>query len=168
MAKVYLGLGGNLGDVKQTLKDATVCLAQHPHFQITARSCFYESAPIDSSGDNFINCVIAAQTALPPLALLRLCQSVEHEFGRERPFRNAPRTLDIDILLYDDLQDEDPELTIPHPRMTERLFVLTPLLEIYPEATHPKLGALKNFTSALSTQKISRMMGCQCPKMSGF
>lgn len=168
MAKAYLGLGGNLGDAKQTLKDAMVCLAKNPQIQITAQSCYYQSAPVDAPGDDYINSVVAIQTELSPLALLRLCQSVETEFGRERPFENAPRTLDIDILLYDDLEENHADLVIPHPRMTERRFVLVPLLEINQEATHPKYGAFKNHVEAVSSQIIHKLQGCQCPKLSGF
>jgi 2-amino-4-hydroxy-6-hydroxymethyldihydropteridine diphosphokinase len=168
MAKAYLGLGGNLGDAKQTLKDAMVCLAQHPQIQITAQSCYYQSAPIEAPGDDYINSVVAIRTELSPLALLRLCQSVETEFGRERPYENAPRTLDIDVLLYDNLEENQADLIIPHPKMTERLFVLLPLLEIDQDVSHPKHGLFKNHVEAVSSQVIHKLQGCHCPKLSGF
>lgn len=162
MAIAFLGLGGNLGDAKQTLKDAIVCLAQHPQIEITARSCFYQSSPVEASGNDYINNVLLIKTELAPLPLLRLCQSVEDQFGRERPFENAPRTLDIDLLVYDQIEQKHPELTLPHPRMTERLFVLLPLLEIEPDFSLPAFGKLQAFTAELSWQKISRMQCCKC------
>lgn len=168
MAKVFLGLGGNLGDAKQTLKDAIICLAQNPHVEVISRSCYYKSAPIDATGDDFVNSVIAITTNLNPLTLLKLCQSVEDSFGRERPFPNAPRTIDIDILTYDKEEHNLPELTIPHPRMTERLFVLLPLLEIEPEINLPGFGPLKDLIAGLSNQRIEKIQGCQCPNLSGY
>ena len=167
MAKVFLGLGGNIGDAKQTLKDAIICLAQNPHIEVISRSCYYKSEPINASGGDFINSVIAITTDLTPLTLLKLCQSVEDSFGRERPFPNAPRTIDIDILTYDDIKHDLPELTIPHPRIGERLFVLLPLLEIAPEMSLPGLGHLKDLVTSLSNQRIEKIKGCQCPNLSG-
>lgn len=168
MAKVFLGLGGNLGDAKQTIKDAIICLAQNPHVEVISRSCYYKSAPINATGEDFVNSVIAITTDLNPITLLKLCQSVEDTFGRERPFPNAPRTIDIDILTYGEEKHDLPELTIPHPRMTERLFVLLPLLEIEPEISLPKFGLLKDLVSSLSNQRIEKIQGCQCPNLSGF
>lgn len=168
MAKAFLGLGGNIGDAKQILKDAIVCLAQHPQIEITARSCFYKTEPINAPGDDYINCVIALETKLGPLPLLRHCQSVEAKFGRERPFENAPRTLDIDVLLYNDAIENHPDLILPHPRMTERLFVIIPLLEVAPNIEIPGFGPIKHLTETLASQRINRVEGCQCPQLSGF
>lgn len=168
MAKVLLGLGGNIGDAKQTLKDAIICLAQNPHIEVTSRSCYYKSAPINATGEDFVNNVIAITTNLDPLTLLKVCQSVEDTFGRERPFPNAPRTIDIDILTYDNLEQNHPDLTLPHPRMVERLFVLLPLLEIEPELTLPKVGPLKNLIQNLTSQRIEKIQGFQCPNLSGI
>ena len=165
MAKVFLGLGGNIGDVKQTLKDAIVCLAQNPHIKVINRSCFYQSSPLDAQGDDFINNVVGIRTDLSPENLLKVCQTIEYEFGRERPYKNAPRTLDIDILIYDELQKNTQELTLPHPRLGDRLFVLVPLLELEPHIVIHPWGPLKNLPDQLSSQKITKMPGCQCPKM---
>lgn len=168
MAKVLLGLGGNIGDAKQTLKDAIICLAQNPHIEVISRSCYYKSEPINATGDDFVNNVIAITTNLDPLTLLKVCQSVEDTFGRERPFPNAPRTIDIDILTYDDLEQNHPQLTLPHPRMVERLFVLLPLLEIEPELSLPRVGSLKDLIKNLTSQRIEKIQGCQCPNLSGI
>jgi|CryBogDrversion2_8_1035294.scaffolds.fasta_scaffold02021_2 2-amino-4-hydroxy-6-hydroxymethyldihydropteridine diphosphokinase len=163
MAKAFIGLGGNVGDSRQILMDAIICLAQYPSIQIDARSGFYTSAPVDAPGNDYINNVIAINTTLAPKPLLQVCQSVEQRFGRERPYEKAPRTLDIDILIYDNLSMNEPELTIPHPRMTERMFVLLPLLEIDPEITLPSFGKLKEKLPDLSWQKIAKLQNQQCP-----
>jgi 2-amino-4-hydroxy-6-hydroxymethyldihydropteridine diphosphokinase len=164
MAKAFIGLGGNIGDSRQILTDAVICLAQIPSIQIDARSCFYISTPVDAPGNDYINNVIAITTTLEPISLLHACQSVERHFGRERPFAKAPRTLDIDLLTYEDLSYTDPELTIPHPRITERMFVLLPLLEIEPEIALPRFGKLKNHLTDLSWQKIEKLQMQLCPK----
>jgi 2-amino-4-hydroxy-6-hydroxymethyldihydropteridine diphosphokinase len=164
MAKAYIGLGGNVGDSRQILTDAVICLAQIPSIQINARSCFYISSPVDAPGNDYINNVIAITTSLEPIPLLHACQSVELHFGRERPFARAPRTLDIDLLTYENLSYTDPELTIPHPRITERMFVLLPLLEIEPEIELPLFGKLKNRLPDLSWQKIEKLQMQHCPK----
>jgi len=162
MAKAFIGLGGNVGDTRQILTDAVICLAQIPSIQINARSCFYISSPVDAPGDDYINNVLAISTTLEPKSLLYACQSVEKHFGRERPYEKAPRTLDIDVLIYDDFTSDDPELIIPHPRMTERMFVLLPLLELEPEIALPLHGKLKNKISDLSWQKIEKLPTQQC------
>jgi 2-amino-4-hydroxy-6-hydroxymethyldihydropteridine diphosphokinase len=163
MAKAFIGLGGNVGDSRQILTDAVICLAQFPSIQIDARSSFYISSPVDAPGNDYVNNVISISTTLDPKPLLQVCQSVEKHFGRERPFEKAPRTLDIDILLYEDLTLSEPELIIPHPRMTERMFVLLPLLEIDPEISLPNHGKLKEKLPDLSWQKIEKLQNHQCP-----
>lgn len=168
MAKAYIGLGGNLGDSRQILTDAVVCLAQIPLIQIEARSNFYISAPVDAPGGDYINNVISVKTSLDPMRLLRACQSVEQHFGRERPYDKAPRTLDIDILTYDDVVNDDPELLIPHPRIVERMFVLLPLLEIDQEISIPKFGKLKEKVPELRWQKIELLPNLNCPLNGDF
>lgn len=166
MAKAYIGLGGNLGDTRQILTDAVVCLSQFPAISIQSRSCFYISTPIDAPGGDYINNVVSIDTELEPLSLLRICQMVEQRFGRERPYEKAPRTLDIDILIYDNVSHNTPELILPHPRMTERMFVLLPLLEIDGEIELPTHGKLKDKLPGLSWQKISRLQNQYCPSSS--
>ncbi|WP_108648515.1 2-amino-4-hydroxy-6-hydroxymethyldihydropteridine diphosphokinase [Polynucleobacter rarus] len=167
MARAYIGLGGNIGDSRQILTDAVVCLAQFPSISITARSCFYISAPVQALGGDYVNNVISVDTDLDPLVLLRLCQSVEQRFGRERPYENAPRTLDIDILMYDNITHNTPELILPHPRITERMFVLLPLLEIDSEIELPNHGKLKDKLPDLSWQKIEKLPNKYCPNSMG-
>jgi 2-amino-4-hydroxy-6-hydroxymethyldihydropteridine diphosphokinase len=163
MALAFIGLGGNIGDTKQLIKDAIVCLAQHPELRILTRSCMYQSAPVDAEGDDFINAVISLETNLSPEELLRICQQVEQSFGRERPYLNAPRTLDLDVLAYDQLAIHNEALTIPHPRMIERSFVLYPLLEIAPDIDLPGFGKLTKYIPNVRHQRIEKVKGCNCP-----
>ncbi|MBB2932449.1 2-amino-4-hydroxy-6-hydroxymethyldihydropteridine diphosphokinase [Paraburkholderia silvatlantica] len=163
MTVAWLGIGANLGDARQTLKDAVVCLAQQHTLTVVAKSSLYRTAPIDAGGDDYYNCVVKIETSLDVRALLGLCQRVEHHFGRERPFRNAPRTLDIDILLYGDAAIDETDLTVPHPRMTGRAFALVPLVEIDPELVIPGLGPASAFLGAVADQRIEKVKPlCQC------
>ncbi|WP_343669959.1 2-amino-4-hydroxy-6-hydroxymethyldihydropteridine diphosphokinase [Paraburkholderia heleia] len=163
MTVAWLGIGANLGDARQTLKDAVVCLAQQHTLTVVAKSSLYRTAPIDAGGDDYYNCVVKIETGLDVRALLGLCQRVEHHFGRERPFRNAPRTLDIDILLYGDATIDETDLIVPHPRMTGRAFALVPLVEIDPELVIPGLGPASAFLAAVADQRIEKVKPlCQC------
>lgn len=130
---VAIGLGANLGDAKQTLSWAVKALAQLPQTQLLAVSSLYSTKPIDSSGPDYLNAVALVSTQQAPLAFLQALQTIELQAGRERPYRNAPRTLDLDIELWGDWQSSDAVLTVPHPRMWERAFVLVPLAEIAPQ-----------------------------------
>lgn len=134
----YLGLGANLGDAASTLRYAATTIAQLSGVHRLQLSSLYRSAPVGYIDQpDFTNAVAAVETSLTPHALLVALQEIEQRFGRQRTFRNAPRTLDLDILLYGDLALDDGTLTIPHPRMTERAFVLVPLAEIAPDITLP-------------------------------
>jgi len=163
MALAFIGLGGNIGDTTQFIKDAIVCLAQNPELRILTRSCMYQSEPVDAEGPDFINAVVSVETQLPPEDLLAICQKIENTFGRERPYVNAPRTLDLDVLAYDDLSIQNDRLTIPHPRMIERSFVLFPLLEIAPDIDLPGFGKLTQYIPNVEHQRINRVQGCNCP-----
>jgi 2-amino-4-hydroxy-6-hydroxymethyldihydropteridine diphosphokinase len=164
MTVAYLGLGANLGDARQTLKDAVVCLAQQHTITVLAKSSLYRTAPIDAGGDDYLNLVVKLETTMPVRHLLALCHKIEHQFGRERPFRNAPRTLDLDILLYGEHAIDEPDLIVPHPRMTERAFVLVPLVEIEPALIIPQRGRAESFLAAVADQRIEKMKSaCQCP-----
>lgn len=163
MTVAYLGLGANLGDARQTLKDAVVCLAQQPGITVLAKSSLYRSAPLDADGDDYYNCVVAIGTVLPARRLLELCLSTENHFGRERPYRNAPRTLDLDILLYGDEAIDDADLVVPHPRLTERAFALVPLIELCAEVTIPGHGRARDHLTALDAQRIEKVSTCLCP-----
>lgn len=136
---VYLGLGANLGDRQGNIAQALQLLRQY--LTIHRISACYETAPVGYvSQPDFINIACQASTELPPEELLRFVKRVEQRMGRLATFRFGPRLIDVDVLLYDDLVVDTPELTIPHPRMAERAFVLAPLAEIAPDAVHPVLG----------------------------
>jgi 2-amino-4-hydroxy-6-hydroxymethyldihydropteridine diphosphokinase len=136
---VYLGLGANLGDRQGNISQAL----QHLRTQMVIEqvSSCYETTPMGYRDQpDFINIACAASTALSPQELLHFVKRVEQRMGRLATFRNGPRLIDVDILFYDDLVLDTPELTIPHPRMAERTFVLAPLAEIAPDIVHPVLG----------------------------
>jgi 2-amino-4-hydroxy-6-hydroxymethyldihydropteridine diphosphokinase len=136
-ATVYIALGANLGDTHTTLKKAIETISTLSDTHLLRRSSLYTSTPFEAEGPDFVNAVIGIQTTLLPLALLQALQKIERTAKRQRPYKNAPRTLDLDVLLYDDLQIQIPTLTIPHPRMYERAFVLWPLSEIAPHLVDP-------------------------------
>lgn len=133
MVVAYVALGANLGRAAQAVTAAADALNHLPHTQLVRRSALYRSAPVDAGGPDFINAVAQIETALPAPDLLAHLQALEQAAGRERPYRNAPRTLDLDLLLYGAARIDSPALTVPHPRMQERAFVLVPLAEIAPQ-----------------------------------
>ncbi|MFL6673301.1 MAG: 2-amino-4-hydroxy-6-hydroxymethyldihydropteridine diphosphokinase [Massilia sp.] len=153
----YVGIGANLGDARANVDDALARLARLPASRLLRASSRYRSAPIDSSGDDYINAVACIDTALDPHQLLAALHGIEQEHGRERPYRNAPRTLDLDLLLYGDQVIDTPTLAVPHPRMLERAFVLAPLLEIAPDAIVPGRGPARGFAAAVAGQDITRL-----------
>jgi 2-amino-4-hydroxy-6-hydroxymethyldihydropteridine diphosphokinase len=133
----YVGLGANLGNAVATLEWAMQALDALPSTQRVARSGLYRTAPVDATGPDFINAVAALRTSLGAPELLAALHRIEDAAGRERPWRNAPRTLDLDLLLYGSGRIDSPRLTVPHPRMHERAFVLVPLDEIAPGMVAP-------------------------------
>lgn len=133
VARVFIALGANLGDARATVLQAIQNLGKLPDSTLLKHSSLYRSAPVDASGPDFINAVAEISTTLSPQALLAALQAQELGAGRQRLYRNAPRTLDLDILLYDDVTLDSPTLVLPHPRMVTRAFVLLPLAEISPE-----------------------------------
>jgi 2-amino-4-hydroxy-6-hydroxymethyldihydropteridine diphosphokinase len=154
----YIGLGANLGDARGQVEAAAAALAAAPGVHLVARSSLYRTAPIDAGGADYVNAVAAVDTTLGPHDLLRALQRIEDHFGRERPYRNAPRTLDLDLLLYGDLQFSDPVLTVPHPRLHLRAFVLEPLAELAPDLELPGLGPLRGLLPAVGDQRIERLV----------
>ena len=153
----FIGLGANLGDARATLVAALNALAELPETSLRVASSIYRSAPMDSSGPDYLNAVAWLETRLAPQALLGELQRIERDHGRERPYRNAPRTLDLDLLLYGQRQIDEPALTLPHPRLQERAFVLQPLLEIAPTLAHPRLGPLAGLARLVTDQPIRRL-----------
>jgi len=128
----YVGLGANLGQPEATLRWALQALGQVPGVRLAKASSLHRSSPVDATGPDFINAVAELATTLSAPALLQVLQALENQAGRERPYRNAPRTLDLDLLRYGDAHIDSPSLTVPHPRMMQRAFVLVPLAEIAP------------------------------------
>lgn len=162
MTIAYLGLGSNLGDSQQTLRDAIVCLAQYSNILVLHKASIYLSAPVDTHGPDFLNTVISVQTTLSAKQLHVICQQIEHQFERQRPYRYAPRTLDIDLLLFGDEIITTPELIIPHPRMTERAFVLLPLAEIAPNIVIPHFGEIQPYLTKVTQQTINKLSPVHC------
>lgn len=139
MATVYIALGSNLGDRLGQLAEACQRLATL--LDTLRLSSIYETDPVGNKRQpRYLNAVTAGTADLTPLELLRALQRIEADLGRERPFPNAPRTIDLDLLLYDDLVLDTPLLTLPHPRLHERFFVLVPLAELAPNLRHPRLN----------------------------
>ena len=153
----YIGIGANLGDARANVEDALRRLGALPASSLVKRSSLWRTAPIESSGDDYINAVAAIDTALSAMALLDALREIELAHGRERPYRNAPRTLDLDILLYGDEMIESAALTVPHPRMHLRAFVLAPLSEIAPAVRIPGIGPTAALMASVADQGIQRL-----------
>jgi 2-amino-4-hydroxy-6-hydroxymethyldihydropteridine diphosphokinase len=151
----YIGIGANLGDARANVVDALARLARLPGCALQAASGHYRSAPIDSSGDDYINAVARIATTLDAEQLLQALHGIEQAHGRERPYRNAPRTLDLDLLLYGAQRISSATLTVPHPRLAERAFVLVPLLQLAPHIDIPGLGPAQGYLAGVADQAIS-------------
>ncbi len=128
--RAAIGFGANLGPARQALEAAIHDMGRLPWTMVEAVSSFYRSRPVDAEGPDYLNGIVLLQTTLGPLELLHALQQLELAHGRERPYRHAPRTLDLDVLWYEDLVRQTPELTLPHPRWQQRAFVLEPLAEV--------------------------------------
>jgi len=155
--RAYIGLGGNLGDARATVQAALTSLALVPGCTLVAVSSLYRSAPVEAGGPDFINAVAALDTTLEAHALLAALQAIELAHGRQRPYRNAPRTLDLDLLLHGTQLLHTATLLLPHPRLHQRAFVLQPLLELAPSLTVPGLGKLSAHLAACADQRIERL-----------
>lgn len=155
--RVFVGLGANLGDAHATLASALKALDDHPAITRVATSSLYRTAPVDAIGPDYLNAVAELRTSLAPLALLEALQAIETEHGRQRPYLNAPRSLDLDLLLYGQRELDHPQLRLPHPRLHQRAFVLEPLAEIAPELVHPRLGLLVDWRDSVAGQAIERL-----------
>jgi len=158
MVSAYIALGANLGDAAAALGLAVKAINGLPLTQVRQTSSLYKTAPLDSDagsapGDDYLNAVVEVETGLAAPILLEHLQQIEQAAGRERPYRNAPRTLDLDLLLYGSARIDSARLTLPHPRMMQRAFVLVPLAEIAPDLVSAE--QLK----AVSHQTIERLGG---------
>ena len=149
----FVGIGANLGDAQRTVRDAIAALDRLPQTRLVRASRLYRSAPVGALGPDYLNAVAQVDTTLDPFALLRALQGVENAAGRERPYRNAPRTLDLDLLLYGCARIDSASLTVPHPRLRERAFVLLPLAELAPQ----RVGAAD--LAAVAHQRIAPLPG---------
>jgi 2-amino-4-hydroxy-6-hydroxymethyldihydropteridine diphosphokinase len=155
MIRAYVALGSNLGNPVQTIEDAMDAMAALRGSLLKAMSSLYRTAPVGLKHQpDFINAVVAIDTRLAPRDLLAELFALEARFGRERSVKNAPRTLDLDLLLHGETVQDDPELILPHPRMHERAFVLTPLAEIAPNLIIPGRGAVAGLLAACADQRI--------------
>ena len=153
MTLAYVALGSNLENPVLQVKQAMLALANLPHTQVLKTSSLYQTAPIGYADDaldqvpDFINAVVELETTLDPVELLEALLAIENKAGRQRPYPNAPRVLDCDLLIYGNTELNNPQLILPHPRMHERGFVLLPLFEIAPHlslAKHGKIALLMN------------------------
>lgn len=159
MTSIYLSLGSNMGDRVAYLQQALTALSQLPKTQLIKTSSFYQTAPWGNlNQDDFINAVCQLETHLEPLDLLKACQRIEKDLNRVRKEHWGPRTIDIDILLYGQEVYESQTLTIPHPYMTQRAFVLVPLFELAGDIALPNQNmTVCEALSQLSSQEIVKM-----------
>ncbi len=159
MGIAYIALGANLGDPVSTIESAIEMLKSLKHSRLVGCSSLYRTAPVGlHNQSDFINAVVALDTQLTSAALLEQLFAVEAKFGRMRTVKNAPRTLDLDLLLHGDTICNDPQLTLPHPRMHLRAFVLAPLAEIAPEVFVPGHGMVNDMLATCADQKIERLL----------
>ncbi len=156
-ATASIGIGANLGDARANVEQAIAAIAGLPGCLLVRRSSLYRSAPIDAGGDDYVNAVVQASTHLAPQDLLQQLMQLELGFGRERAYRNAPRTLDLDLLLVGDIVLHSELLTLPHPRMHLRAFVLAPLLEIDPAVVIPGIGPASAMLDGTAGQQIEKL-----------
>ena len=150
-----IALGSNLAEPARQVRAALSAMEAHPQIQIEKTSSLYVTAPVgyDDQPD-FVNAVCSVRTSLDGVSLLAVLNRIEADFGRERTFRNAPRTLDLDIIDFDGIRSDDPHLTLPHPRAHERSFVMLPLAEILPDFELGEHGRAADLAQALGGQGI--------------
>ena len=158
MITAFVAIGSNQGDARGHVLEAFDELAHLPDTYLTARSSLYRSAPVEAPGQpDYVNAVAALDTELSAAQLFGALQDIEQRHGRERPYPNAPRTLDLDLLTYGDMVLASPMLTLPHPRMHQRAFVLRPLLELDARAEVPGRGRAADLLAACADQRVERL-----------
>lgn len=155
--EAFIGIGSNLGDSRSHVGNAIVQINLLPQTGVTGQSSLFRTAPIDADGEDYVNAVVRIETALPPDQLLAELQALENAVGRERPYANAPRALDLDILLYGRQKIATATLTVPHPRLTQRAFALIPLLQVDPFIDIPGHGAAHTFAADVAHQAIKKI-----------
>lgn len=152
----YIGLGANLNDPASQIEQALLELDRLPDTRLAARSALYASAPVGCVDQpDFVNAVAQLHTTLAPRVLLTALLDIEQQHGRARSFRNAPRTLDLDLLLYGSAHFYEDDLTLPHPRITQRAFVLLPLTEVAPDLIIPGRGRAADWLAACADQHVT-------------
>lgn len=155
--RVFVGLGANLGDAVGTLRAALRRLKAMPSTTLVATSSLYRTAPVEATGPDYINAVAELRTGLEPQAFFVHLMAIEQALGRQRPFRNAPRSLDLDLLLFGGQEIRTNELCVPHPRMWQRAFVLAPLGELAPELSGAEGASVLEMLAGLADQRIERI-----------
>ena len=159
MPRAFIGLGANLGDPRRQIRAALAALEKIPATRLTGQSSFYLSAPLGyAEQPDFVNAVAQIRTELAPRALLNALLEIERSLGRSRSHANAPRTLDLDLLLYDGTVIDEPGLRVPHPRMHTRAFVLAPRAEIAPGIDIPGQGPIAPLLAACAGQAIEKLV----------
>ena len=152
--RVFVGLGANLGDAQANLREALRRLDEALQTRVVAVSSFYRSAPVEAGGPDYVNAVAELRTQLTPQALLAQLQVIERHGGRERPYHHAPRTLDLDLLLFGERRVNSPGLVVPHPRLALRAFVLVPLAELAPQLRLTDGRNVVQALAALTGQRV--------------
>ncbi|SEJ39480.1 2-amino-4-hydroxy-6-hydroxymethyldihydropteridine diphosphokinase [Demequina mangrovi] len=151
----YLGLGGNIGDVEASFREALWELHRIPGIEVTGASSLFRTRPVGGTEQaDFLNAVVQLETALAPRALLAACQGIEVLHGRERLIPNGPRTLDVDLLAFGDLELESEDLEVPHPRAAERAFVLQPWATLAPDFVLPGFGRIGDLAAAVGSDGV--------------
>ncbi len=156
-ATAFVGIGANLGFARDAVLNALADLSRLPETTFVAASSLYRSAPVDAEGADFINAVAEIETTLAPMDLLAALQAIETKYGRVRTTRNAPRTLDLDVLLYGGGLITTPDLVVPHPRLNERAFALLPLIELAGRIDIPGRGRADVLVEQLRHQVVDRL-----------
>lgn len=153
----YIGLGANLGDAAGIVQRAMISLGSIASTRLVAQSSLFRTAPIDATGNDYVNAVAQLETTLDAVALLSQLQRIEEVYGRERSFANAPRTLDLDLLLFGRQRIDTVGLIVPHPRLTKRAFTLIPLLQLDPLLVIPGRGPAHQFVASVAGQVINKI-----------